>query len=45
VVSRSVTFEESDHHYVKGGVEAHRRLYPRPGEMSEEELLETWDEW
>jgi carbonic anhydrase/acetyltransferase-like protein (isoleucine patch superfamily) len=45
VISRSVTFEESDHHYVKGGVEAHRRLYPRPGEMSEEELLETWDEW
>lgn len=45
VVSRSVTFEESDHHYVKGGAEAHRRLYPRPGEINQEELLETWDEW
>jgi carbonic anhydrase/acetyltransferase-like protein (isoleucine patch superfamily) len=44
VISRSVTFEESDHHYVKGGAEAHRRLYPRPGEMSQEELLETWEE-
>ena len=45
VINRSITFEESDHHYVKGGAEAHKRMYPRPGEISEEELLETWDEW
>jgi NDP-sugar pyrophosphorylase family protein len=45
VVSRSVTFEESDHHYVRGGAEAHRRMYPRPGERVEESIDESWDEW
>lgn len=45
VISRSITFEESDHHYVKGGAEAHRRMYPRPGEKLEGALQETWDEW
>jgi carbonic anhydrase/acetyltransferase-like protein (isoleucine patch superfamily) len=34
VVSRSVTFEESDHHFIAGG-EAHKRFYPRPGEFVE----------
>jgi carbonic anhydrase/acetyltransferase-like protein (isoleucine patch superfamily) len=41
VISRSIAFEESDHHYVKGGAEAHRRMYPRDGEFIEEVL----DEW
>jgi UDP-N-acetylglucosamine diphosphorylase / glucose-1-phosphate thymidylyltransferase / UDP-N-acetylgalactosamine diphosphorylase / glucosamine-1-phosphate N-acetyltransferase / galactosamine-1-phosphate N-acetyltransferase len=45
VVSRSVTFEESDHHYVKGGADAHRRMYPRPGEELIDTLEESWDEW
>ncbi len=45
VINRTITFEESDHHYVKGGAEAHRRLYPRPGELTQEDLHETWDEW
>ncbi|MEO0562153.1 MAG: DapH/DapD/GlmU-related protein, partial [Chloroflexota bacterium] len=45
VISRSVTFEESDHHYVRGGAEAHRRMYPRPGEELMETLEESWDEW
>ena len=45
VISRSINFEESDHHYVKGGVEAHRRMYPRPGEVAEYTPEEGWDEW
>lgn len=45
VISRSISFEESDHHYVKGGAEAHRRMYPRPGEEVDHSLEETWDEW
>lgn len=42
VISRNVTYEESDHHFVKGG-EVHKRLFPR----REEELTqeETWDTW
>ncbi len=39
VISRSVTFEESDHHFVTGG-EYHKRFYPRFGE--EEEVEEGW---
>lgn len=31
VISRSISYEESDHHFIKGG-EVHRRFYPRPGE-------------
>jgi carbonic anhydrase/acetyltransferase-like protein (isoleucine patch superfamily) len=45
VVSRNISFEESDHLYVKGGAEAHRRLYPRHGEQVEDQLVESWDEW
>jgi hypothetical protein len=40
VISRSVTFEESDHHYV--GDTNHPRNYPRPAEAAEEA---TWDSW
>jgi carbonic anhydrase/acetyltransferase-like protein (isoleucine patch superfamily) len=39
VVERSVTFEESDHHFVNGG-ELHKRFYPRFGEAVEYE--EAW---
>ena len=45
VITRSISFEESDHHYVKGGAEAHRRNFPRPGEVVEDQTEETWDEW
>lgn len=41
VISRSVSFEESDHHYV-GNIN-HQRHYPRPDEAAPEE--ETWDTW
>lgn len=36
VVSRSVTFEESDHHFIAGG-DVHKRFYPRQGEEGREE--------
>lgn len=45
VISRSVSFEESDHHYVRGGTEAHRRVYPRPGEKLAYDREEGWDTW
>jgi len=39
VIERSVTFEESDHHFVRGG-DVHKRFYPRL-----DELAESNDEW
>lgn len=42
VISRSVTYEESDHHFVGGGIQ-HMRHYPRSDESPEHE--ETWDSW
>lgn len=42
VIGRSVTYEESDHHNIKGG-DVHRRFYPRPNELSEVEP--GWDNW
>jgi carbonic anhydrase/acetyltransferase-like protein (isoleucine patch superfamily) len=39
VVSRSVSYEESDHHFIQGG-DAHKRLYPRHGETLPAE--ENW---
>jgi UDP-N-acetylglucosamine diphosphorylase / glucose-1-phosphate thymidylyltransferase / UDP-N-acetylgalactosamine diphosphorylase / glucosamine-1-phosphate N-acetyltransferase / galactosamine-1-phosphate N-acetyltransferase len=39
VVSRSIGYEESDHHQVAGG-EYHQRLYPRPEE--DEEIDDVW---
>ncbi len=41
VISRSVSYEESDHHYV-GNIN-HERHYPRPNETAPEE--ETWNAW
>ncbi len=35
VISRSVTFEESDHHFVRGGDTSHKRFYPRKDEIPE----------
>lgn len=43
VISRSVTYEESDHHFVKFG-EVHKRFYPRHDEQVEE-VHESWDNW
>ncbi len=42
VVSRNVTFEESDHHFVKFG-DVHKRFYPREDEL--EHLEASWDQW
>lgn len=39
VISRNISFEESDHHFVVGG-EVHKRFYPRQGEEVEAE--ERW---
>ncbi len=35
VITKDVTYEQSDHHHLRGG-ERHPRLYPRPGEKSEQ---------
>lgn len=40
VISRSVTYDESDHHYVASS-SAHQRHYPRKDESAPEE--ESWD--
>ena len=40
VVERSIRYEESDHHFVRGG-DVHKRFYPRHGEMAEVEE-DTW---
>lgn len=38
VISRNISYEESDHH--TGGARAHTRHYPRPSELEEE--VESW---
>lgn len=43
VITRNVSFEESDHHYIKFG-EVHKRFYPRPDEVMEE-VHDSWDNW
>jgi UDP-N-acetylglucosamine diphosphorylase / glucose-1-phosphate thymidylyltransferase / UDP-N-acetylgalactosamine diphosphorylase / glucosamine-1-phosphate N-acetyltransferase / galactosamine-1-phosphate N-acetyltransferase len=40
VISRSVTYEESDHHYTSA---EHQRQYPRADEAAEEAA--SWDSW
>lgn len=44
VISRTITFDESDHHFVRGG-DVHQRFYPRMGETDNDEmaLVEDWD--
>ncbi len=42
VISRNISYEESDHHYISGGVK-HDRHYPRPDEVHFEN--ETWDQF
>lgn len=42
VISRSVSYEESDHHFVRGG-DVHKRFYPRPGEeLPHDSWEESW---
>ncbi|MCU0499824.1 MAG: multidrug transporter [Anaerolineae bacterium] len=43
VITRNVSFEESDHHYIKYG-EVHKRFYPRPDEVLQE-THDSWDSW
>ncbi len=43
VISRSLTYEESDHHNIKFG-DVHKRFYPRADEV-QEAINESWDEW
>jgi carbonic anhydrase/acetyltransferase-like protein (isoleucine patch superfamily) len=44
VIRDTVEFEESDHLYVKGGAEVHKRFYPRADEKLAEEdtAVDTW---
>lgn len=42
VISRSITYEESDHHFIQHG-DVHKRFYPRNDEVHEPES--TWDSW
>jgi len=42
VIERSVTFEESDHHFIKFG-DVHKRQYPRPDEI--QTVGDSWDNW
>jgi carbonic anhydrase/acetyltransferase-like protein (isoleucine patch superfamily) len=42
VISRSISYEESDHHFIRGG-DVHKRFYPRHDELTEPES--TWDNW
>lgn len=41
VINQSVSFEESDHHLVRGG-EVHKRFYPRRGERQPQLQDDTW---
>ena len=41
VIGRTITFDESDHHFVRGG-EVHHRFYPRPDEIEDQTLVEEW---
>jgi len=43
VISRNVTFEESDHHIIRHG-DVHKRFYPRPDEELPE-LHDSWEDW
>jgi carbonic anhydrase/acetyltransferase-like protein (isoleucine patch superfamily) len=43
VISRNITFEESDHHFIKFG-DVHKRFYPRKDEL-ENEVESSWDTW
>ena len=43
VISRSETYDESDHHFAGEGGMAHKRQYPRHDEVREQS--EGWDSW
>jgi len=41
VIGRTITFDESDHHFVRGG-NVHHRFYPRQDELEEDSLDYEW---
>jgi hypothetical protein len=43
IITRSVTYEESDHHQLEIVGTVHRRQYPRLDEKEEAET--TWNTW
>ncbi len=43
VISRNVTYEESDHHQLDIAGSVHQRRYPRPDEK--EEVETAWNRW
>lgn len=42
VISRNMSYEESDHHFIQHG-DVHKRFYPRHNEQDHQET--TWDSW
>lgn len=42
VISRNMSYEESDHHFIQHG-DVHKRFYPRHNEKDHQET--TWDNW
>lgn len=42
VISRNMSYEESDHHFIQHG-DVHKRFYPRHNEQDHQET--TWDNW
>lgn len=42
VISRNMSYEESDHHFIQHG-DVHKRFYPRHNEKDVQET--TWDNW
>ena len=45
VITRDVSYEESDHHAVRVAENAHIRQYPRQGETGDEAAVRTWEKW
>lgn len=41
VIGRTITFDESDHHFVRGG-DVHHRFYPRADELEASDLVDEW---
>ena len=41
VIGRTITFDESDHHFVRGG-DVHQRFYPRLDETEDRSMVEEW---
>ncbi|HEX2905680.1 MAG TPA: hypothetical protein VHO69_02390, partial [Phototrophicaceae bacterium] len=43
LITRNVSFEESDHHGLEIGGVVHQRMYPRQDEVEVDE--DTWSSW